>query len=193
MRDIHTPHNSRSKKARSSNAAEDDMPHLDTQQLMSVVRRGAQTLARPAVDINQMLNWDWETTLAECKDKPSDVHVAAHTQQGREVDEQAETKWLSEIEAVSSCIFEGKKYEREKQRADDAWAPFQQSKEARRVGKNTTVMVDGHAVNKESMRCKDWEAVPTMAGTDPRLAERKREKKADIVNQAVSSLWRRGR
>jgi SWI/SNF-related matrix-associated actin-dependent regulator of chromatin subfamily A member 5 len=50
-------------------------------------------------------------------------------------------------------------------------------------GKNTTVMVDGFAINKGSMTCADWEAVPTLAGKDPRLAERKREKKAAINNQ----------
>ena len=47
-------------------------------------------------------------------------------------------------------------------------------------------MVDGFAISKESMHCADWEAVPTLAGKDPRLAEPKREKKPQIDNQEVS-------
>ena len=44
-------------------------------------------------------------------------------------------------------------------------------------------MIDGFAINKESLQCADWEAVPTMAGKDPRLAEPVRAKRAQIENQ----------
>ena len=72
-------------------------------------------------------------------------------------------------------------YQREKEKADAL--PEIVSRADRRIGKNTTVMVNGYAITKESMNCGDWEAVPTLAGKDPRLAEPKREAKALIVHQ----------
>ena len=44
-------------------------------------------------------------------------------------------------------------------------------------------MVGGFAISKESMGCADWEAVPTLAGKDPRLAEPRRAKKERVTNQ----------
>ena len=38
-------------------AAGDDMPQLNTGQLMALVRRGASALSRPEVDVNEMLSW----------------------------------------------------------------------------------------------------------------------------------------
>jgi SWI/SNF-related matrix-associated actin-dependent regulator of chromatin subfamily A member 5 len=103
------------------------------------------------------------------------------------VDQEAETRWLSEMEKVESYIFEGKKLERgAKGRGVSSTKDIagEWNRADRRIGKNTTVMVDGFAINKESLLCKDWEAVPTMAGKDPRLAEPKRAKKAAINSQS---------
>ena len=190
MRDIHFQSAAKSKKkgpgGKTVEAAEDDMPQLDTSQLMSLVRRGAQALAHPELDINEMLGWDWPTMLEKCKDKPADIHVAEQTQSGTTVKEEAEKKWLSEIEQVESRVFQGKKHT--KVQDNNAYDGIAQewSRESRRIGKNTTVVIDGHTVSKESASCGDWEAVPTMAGKDPRLADPKREKKPEVVNQDVS-------
>lgn len=137
-----------------------------------------------------MLSWDWETTVLKCKDQPADINVKKDTVVDAVVDAEAEQKWLSEMERVESSIFEGKKLARQKKGVASArdiageWKEEEMSREARRVGKETTVMVDGFAINKESMQCKDWEAVPTMAGKDPRLAEQKRPKKAKVNPQS---------
>ncbi|KAI9836663.1 MAG: hypothetical protein M1819_001298 [Sarea resinae] len=179
MRDIHTSQATRSKKARGPAASTDDMPAMSSGQLMSLVRRGAQTLSRPEIDVNEMLGWDWETMLEKCKDKPADVQLTAEAQ---EVSQQDEQKWLSEMERVETRVLDGKKYQKG-QRTGNVDIQQEWDKEERRKGKNTTVMVDGFAINKESMLCGAWEAVPTMAGKDPRLAEPKREKKAAIKNQ----------
>lgn len=88
------------------------------------------------------------------------------------------------MERVESSIFEGKKLAklaRHQTNRDIAQEFF--NKEERRIGKNTTVMVDGFAISKESMSCDQWVAVPTMAGKDPRLAEPKRPKKAPVEPQ----------
>lgn len=58
MQDIHTKFGSgRKSKIGSNGEEEEDMPQLSTGQLMSMVRRGAATLARPQVDVNEMLDW----------------------------------------------------------------------------------------------------------------------------------------
>lgn len=195
MRDIHLESNPKPMKLKPMKkgpggklveAAEDDMPQLDTSQLMSLVRRGAQALARPELDVNEMLGWDWPTMLEKCKDKPADIHVAEQTQPGIAVKEEDEKKWLSQIEQVESHVFQGKKHTKVRDTNNFGGIAEEWSRESRRIGKNTTVVIDGHIVSKESANCADWEAVPTMAGKDPRLAEPKREKKPEVLNQDVS-------
>lgn len=101
-----------------------------------------------------------------------------------------EKKWLAQIEQVETRVFDGKKHNKVRESNGYDGIAQEWSREERRVGKNTTVIIDGHVVSKESANCADWEAVPTMAGKDPRLAEPKREKKPEIVNQEVRLLTR---
>ena len=192
MRDLHLQSASKVKKKGPGGRVkegDEEMPSLGTGELMSIMRRGAQTLARPELDINEMLGWDWATMLDKCKDKPADIHVAEQTQAGASVKEEDEKEWLSQIEQVESRIFQGKRHNKVKESGKGYDGIAQEwSRESRRVGKNTTVMIDGYAVSKESMNCGDWEAVPTMAGKDPRLADLKRQKKREVNNQEVSDL-----
>ncbi|KAL8831090.1 MAG: hypothetical protein Q9170_005440 [Blastenia crenularia] len=176
-------------KAASSgtSAADDDMPQLNTSQLMSLVRRGARALAHPEIDINDMLQWDWPTMLENCKDKPADAIVAKDTGVAVAVKEDEEQKWLEQVEHVHSRVFQGKKYAKEKEDYNSI-AEDWSTRADRRVGKETTVMVDGFAISKQSISCGVWEAVPTLAGKDPRLAEPKREKKAAIQNQEICQV-----
>ena len=185
MRDIHFNSALKTKKGPGGRVieAEDDMPQLGTTQLMSLVRRGAQTLAHPDLDVNEMMSWDFSTMLENCKDKPADHLVAEQT--GASTKEEDEKKWLSQIEQVQSRLFEGKKHIKAADINSYGGIAQEWARESRRVGKETTVMVDGFSISKESMNCDDWEAVPTMAGKDPRLAEPKREKKPRIMNQEV--------
>ncbi|KAI4262370.1 MAG: hypothetical protein L6R42_002458, partial [Xanthoria sp. 1 TBL-2021] len=181
MQNVHGQKQAKKGPGGRSSAAEEDMPQFSTGQLMSLVRRGARALAHPELDINQMLEWDWAATLENCKDKPADAIVAKDTGAASTVQEGDERKWLEEVEQVQSRVFEGKKYSKQK---DDYNSIAQEwSRADRRVGKETTVMVDGFAISKQSMSCGDWEAVPTMAGKDPRLAEPKRAKKVTVINQ----------
>ena len=184
MRDIHLQSASKTKKKGPGGKVveEDEMPQLGTSELMSIMRRGAQTLAHPELDVNEMLGWDWATMLEKCKDRPADIHVAEQTQASVCVKEEDEKKWLSQIEQVESRVFQGKKHHKVKESGFDGIAQ-EWSRESRRIGKNTTVLIDGYEVSKESVNCGEWEAVPTMAGKDPRLAEPKREKKPEVVNQ----------
>ncbi|KAH8594504.1 SNF2 family N-terminal domain-containing protein [Bisporella sp. PMI_857] len=186
MEDIHTKFGSakNNKKGRPA-AGDDDMPQLSTSQLMTLVRRGASAISRPEVDISDMLSWDWKTTVEKCKDQPVDVNVKKDAVADAKVDEEAEKRWLSEMERVEASVFNGKilaknsKAKTNKEIANEIY-----DRAARREGKNTTVMVDGFAISKESMNCGEWEAVPTFAGKDPRLADIKRGKRAPIEPQS---------
>jgi SWI/SNF-related matrix-associated actin-dependent regulator of chromatin subfamily A member 5 len=186
MRNIHTSGGTKSKRGRqkSTSTADDDMPQLNRGQLMSIIRRGAQTLSRPEVDVTEMLSWDWQTILEKCKDNPADSHASEQKGGGIEVGEEEEKKWLMAMERVESYVFNGKRYAKG-QPVTTETIKQEWDRQERRKGKNTTVMVDGYAVSKESMLCKEWEAVPTLAGKDPRLADIKREKRAAIENQDV--------
>ena len=180
MRNIHSESGQGKKRKRgtSDNAPDEgEAPQLDTTSLRSLIRRGAQTLSRPEVDVTEMLSWDWETTVEKCRDHPLDSHVA----EDANVDTRVEQSWLNSMEKVECAVFEGKKHQKEIEKA--AKEAIDLTRADRRVGKNTTVLIDGFAINKESLNCADWEAVPTMAGKDPRLAETKREKKAAVPHQ----------
>lgn len=166
MRSIHAAaEQSGKKRKRVGTAVEDDTPQLDTTSLKSLIRRGAQTLSRPEIDVTEMMRWDWETTLEKCKDKPADAHIAENAA----FDIATEQSWLNTMEKVECAVFDGKKHQKEIEAA--AKNALDLTRADRRLGKNTTVMIDGFAINKESLNCVDWEAVPTMAGKDPRLAE----------------------
>lgn len=170
-------------------AATDDMPELNTSQLMSLVRRGAQALVHPELNIDEMLNWDFDTMLEKCKDQTNNLLAAQETGASMAVKEEDEKKWLEQVEQVQSRLFQGKKYL--KQKDDYGSIAEEWTRADRRVGKETTVMIDGFAISKQSMSCGGGEAVPTLAGKDPRLAELKRAKKPVIVNQEVCSpRWR---
>lgn len=179
MRNIHSVEYKSSKKRKRSSeygdeAQANDEPALSTGQLKSLLRLGARTLARPAMDVTAMLNWDFDTMIRECKDNVDD-ETTEH-----DADENA---WLNTMERVETAVFEGRKHHKQLKTKEDI--DLELSRAARREGKNTTVMVDGYMINKESMQCADWEAVPTLAGKDPRLAEPVRAKRAKIENQST--------
>jgi SWI/SNF-related matrix-associated actin-dependent regulator of chromatin subfamily A member 5 len=185
MQDIHTEAGKLRKKGRPGSTTDEDLSELNTGELMAMVRRGASAVTRPEVDVNEMLGWDWETTLQNCKNKPVDYNGNKSTTPGSKVDEdEAEKKWLSEMEKVESTIFEGKSLVRGRKVGSIRDIAGEWDRADRRIGKNTTVMQDGFAISKESMGCAWGEAVPTLAGKDPRLAEPKREKRAAIESQS---------
>ncbi|KAL1303613.1 hypothetical protein AAFC00_006976 [Neodothiora populina] len=183
MRDIHSeatlePSSRKRKRGVTrdmKDSPEEATPQLGTTELMSLIRRGATTLTHPEIDVNEMLSWDFSTIIDKCKDRPEDPNVAHHDGTVNE------KEWLAKMERVECAVLDGVKYQRQIQAG--LLAPAEVSRSDRRVGKNTTVMMNGYAINKESLQCADWEAVPTMAGKDPRLAEPKREKAPPIQHQ----------
>jgi SWI/SNF-related matrix-associated actin-dependent regulator of chromatin subfamily A member 5 len=179
MQDIHSTNQPQKRKraTEQDETSADDGPELGFSQLKSLIRRGATTLTHPEIDVSEMVTWDLETIIEKCKDKPIDPHV------GGESEEATEKEWLAKMERVESAVLDGVKYQKSIDKT--AAATTDLSRADRRIDKNTTVMVDGFAINKESMNCNGWEAVPTLAGKDPRLADPKREKAAPINHQEI--------
>ena len=156
-----------------------DAPEMNASQLKSLVRRGAQTLSHPEIDVTEMLSWDLDTTLQKCRDKPADPHHKSDAA-GAEIDEE---KWLSAVERVESAVFDGKRYQRNLDKKPKGATDISNIREDRRQRKEMTVVVDGYEVSKESLNCAQWEAVPTMAGKDPRLANAVREKRHEYLHE----------
>ncbi|PQE10169.1 ISWI chromatin-remodeling complex ATPase ISW2 protein [Rutstroemia sp. NJR-2017a WRK4] len=186
MEDIHTKFGAKKNGKQGVGGGDDDeMPQMDTSQLMTLIRRGVSAISRPDIDVHEMLKWDWETTVAKCKDQPADITIKKDVVQDADIDEELERKWLTEVERVESKILNGKLLARGKpQNCRDIAADFNATRADRRVGKNTTVLIDGYMVSKDTVNNGKWEAVKTISSTDHSFADRKREKKAAIEPQS---------
>ncbi|KAK6441482.1 hypothetical protein LTR95_002284 [Oleoguttula sp. CCFEE 5521] len=192
MRNLHSAESQSKKRKRGPSAGdafEEDAPQLRTSELKTLLRRGAQTLSAPQVDVTEMLSWDWATTLEKCKDRPQDALVNTSALNPAKPEDITEEQWLNNIEKVECAVFEGRTLQR---KLDAKVAePVDLTRADRRLGKNTTVMQAGFAISKQSLLCGDWEAVPTLSGKgNLSLAEPVREKKAPVVNQVhCQTCW----
>ena len=204
MRDIHIQAaQAKRGKTKPGQVAGEDMPNMTTAELMSMMRRGASALSRPQIEVSEMIGWDWETTLAKCKDVPLDMSVKKDTlgEAGAKIDnEAAEKEWLQTMEAVKTTVFEGKALDPQKKKnvskkamgLELENAMFTASRADRRHGKNVTVMMEVNGmkimVNKESMGCGWGQALPTVGDQDPRYAELKKVKKERFENQSYCQI-----
>ncbi|KAF3174743.1 hypothetical protein TWF225_009465 [Orbilia oligospora] len=183
MRDIH---GSKKPAVGPSSLAdeEDDAPKFTMNQLMTLVRRGAQAIARPEIDPKEMMAWDWETMLEKCKNYTVVDHDGDDQDEDETTKKEREEEWLNSAEKVETRLFEGKKMGKEEmEKQVKAATEAELDRSDRRAGKNRTVMVDGYEVLKETVGNDQWEAVATMAGKDPRLKDPPKRKKAKITNQ----------
>jgi SWI/SNF-related matrix-associated actin-dependent regulator of chromatin subfamily A member 5 len=57
MQDIHTKFGNSKKGKKGRPANDENMPQLNTNQLMTLVRRGASAISRPEIDVDEMLSW----------------------------------------------------------------------------------------------------------------------------------------
>ncbi|KAL7275407.1 hypothetical protein RUND412_001645 [Rhizina undulata] len=158
--------------------AEQDMPNLSTGELMSLVRSGSRAIARQEIDPTEMLNWDWETMIKKCREYEIELeNSAADAKDAAE----EERKWLSEMERVQTRVFEGKRHHKGPESNKTISAEW--NKEARRLGMERVVMVDGHPVLKETIGNGEWEAVKTLAGTNSRFADPPKKKRRVMQHQ----------
>lgn len=180
MRDIHTSTHTSSTTASTTS---DDLPTLSTGQLMSLVRAGSRAIARPEISPTEMLKWDWPTMIQKCREyqETHSSDISGTTDTTDAADEEAERRWLSELERVESRVFEGKLHSTTAPSNRDIALSW--TRESRRLGMERVVMINGHAVLKETVGNSEWEAVKTLAGSDPRFAEPLKRKREAINHQ----------
>ncbi|QIW99314.1 hypothetical protein AMS68_004832 [Peltaster fructicola] len=171
MRNVHGPSGTSKKRQYEEIEGAHDDSKDGTSELMALLRRGTQTLPAPKLDAIDLSRWSWDTILDKCKDATPDDSLA-------DIDEQT---WLSKVEHVNTSVFEGHNHHKTTEKKSELSDSLTRAE--RRIGKNRTVMIDGYAVNKESMRCKDGEAVPGLLGMDSRLAEPCKRQKMPFRSQ----------
>lgn len=57
MQDIHTKFGKADFKGKKTSKSDDDMPQMDVNQLMTLIRRGASAISKPQIDVDEMLAW----------------------------------------------------------------------------------------------------------------------------------------
>lgn len=158
--------------------------------LASSVRRGPQALSHVQIDPQEMLSWDWQTIVETCRDDLTGIP----DDQADYINEEVEKAWLRRLERVETSVFNGTTIDTSPRKGassnkdDDIL-----DRASHRIGKTRTVIIDGFHVAKETLDCRMGEAVPTMAGKDPRLAEWKPQKRPEIIHQEVCFFCRRRR
>ncbi|KAF7869902.1 hypothetical protein EAF04_004686 [Stromatinia cepivora] len=188
MEDIYTQvtPSSKGKANEISSGDNNEMPEMNTTQLMTLIRRGTAAISRPEIDVSKMLEWDWETTIKMCKDQAAGLLVRKEVTEDSNVDEdQAEREWLAEREHVQSRLFNGETIEDRRlksSKSSEEFAPLG-SRADRRIGKERTVMMGGYMVSKDSINNNQWEAIKTFSSANAKSSAPKREKKPDINSQ----------
>ena len=150
----------------------ENRPQLGTEELMSVVGGGAPAMTVEETDTQAMSEWTWETMLKHCQRKTATGEVSK--EQTAASLEYSENQWLQKMERVQTRVFEGKALTKRNSVED---SPPQDLKRAdRRIGKNTTVLIDGYYVLKASLDSdwirntkKDLDSAPSKLGR-PRVA-----------------------
>ncbi|KAF8533614.1 SNF2 family N-terminal domain-containing protein [Trichophaea hybrida] len=158
----------------------DNLPTLSTSQLISLVRYGSRAIARPEISPTDMLHWSWDTMVEKCREY-EEAHSTDDLEKGTANSEAAERAWLSELERVQSRVFEGRVHTSLSSTNRDIAQSW--TRESRRLGMERVVMINGHSVLKDTVGNAEWEAVKTLAGSDPRLAEPPKTKRASINHQ----------
>jgi SWI/SNF-related matrix-associated actin-dependent regulator of chromatin subfamily A member 5 len=160
--------------------------HFESSLLTSLTHRETQEI--PCNDTNPegMLSWKWHKIVEACSDRRTDHQNEADGEEGKTLisKQDAEKQWLRRLEKIETSRFNGVIIPRSADKIpaeEDILSILHHAD--RRIGKNRTVLIDGYHISKESLRCKDDEAVLTMAGKDPRFAEWKREKKAEFSHE----------
>lgn len=154
-------------------------------QLASIIRNSRGSVSTPCTPVHNMLNWNFEEVLAHC----------AETRTSAEIDEEDEQAWLQEREHTQTAMFEGMVHQRATRPEDlqEDCDIFTSPRAARRVGKETTVLMDGFAVSKSNLIGSEWDAGSTLTSKDAAHGKLLRAKRQEFEHLKVSfsSLSRR--
>ncbi|KAI9728218.1 MAG: hypothetical protein M1828_004679 [Chrysothrix sp. TS-e1954] len=140
--------------------ADDSDANFTVSQLQGFVRRGTKALTYDESAVQEMLSWDFRKMLTEFQASSDGAQASGDldTAQSNPQDED----WLRTAERVKCAMFEGRTYLKTKKEEPMVEQPI--IRQDRRLNKNTTVLIDGYYVSRESLNCKNGEAVATLAG-----------------------------
>ncbi|KAJ3044061.1 hypothetical protein HDV00_003165 [Rhizophlyctis rosea] len=143
---------------------------MSANQLKSVLRLGAKAVAHAPSVFENFLKVDIDSIL-----EASRAHQK-HVDAGGVKEEKEEEAFVLEgMEQVKTAMWDGQIIDRSKGKTNrsiaDEWRDL-----AKRERKERVVQIGTHRVLAETVGNAEWEAVATLAGKDPRLAEPKKQK-----------------
>lgn len=112
--------------------------------LASLMRR-RDLISKGHVDTRHLLSMDWQTLLEHCTEADWKEHDSADS-----ITEEEERAWLKEREHIKTNVFNGCTIQKAPRKFDEE-VILELPRADRRIGKQTTVMIDGFPVTKENL------------------------------------------
>ncbi|KAI8917041.1 SNF2 family N-terminal domain-containing protein [Powellomyces hirtus] len=126
-------------------------PSFSKGELMSMLRRGARAVTRIFDDNSEFVKSDIEHILEKSREYQLKVE--------EEIDVDVEDDFkLEGMEQVQSRLFEGETHHKSKKDIGREWQEL-----TKRAREERTILIDGHAVLKETVGCEGWEARSTFS------------------------------
>lgn len=135
----------------------------DTFGLPSPVFMDQTFLSQQQIDTNELSQWDMSTILAKCSSTQKDGGLSPC------LTVEQEQLWLEKADRVRTNFFNGVTIDTSG-RHHTVYAEEESSnllRSNRRIGKERTVMIDGYAVSKESLRASGEEPTSTNECASP--------------------------
>ena len=125
---------------------------VDPAQLRALIQRSTASLDHTMADITDLEEW----SLTKILDRLGSKEGAHEVVESEAADDLNEESWLAEQERVDICNFEGQKHRSSSMESPEKAADtvLDVPKASRRIGKETTVNINGYPVAKRTMHTK---------------------------------------
>lgn len=137
-----------------------------------LIQRSANYISIQTFNPEQLLAMQWNSILDVCKEEPGYDFVdtfetpslSPSSPTADDDFKEQERAWLSRSGKIQTGLFDGQLFRPRRSTMNYGGIPTDLSRKDRRIGKKRVLFDEdiGYWVSKESMLCKDWEAVPTM-------------------------------
>ncbi|KAI5479678.1 nucleosome remodeling complex ATPase subunit (Snf2h) [Pseudohyphozyma bogoriensis] len=160
---------------------EDDAPRMTRNELASILRGGASALGRWGSDSGDAYAAFRDTSFADLRERgrqrDEQKEAGLKLEAGEAVDEATKKRLEEEEEEAERLLLEGKeavqarKFEGAVHKQTNADIRNEWQAMVARSSKSRTIMIDGHAVMKDTIACGSWEAVKTIT-SDPEMVKK---------------------
>lgn len=161
----------------------------DTEVIRNLIRTSVKSVAVEQMNADQMIKWSFEEILDHCavtesteNDEEGSNTLATPSSPQESFND--EKSWLSKSERIKTDFFHGIRLPRS---PTTPTKEFHLETKGKRIVKTRVVFNReyGCHISKESMLCDEWEAVPTLAGKDPRLVDYKAPPNSKFSHEKV--------